>query len=99
VTVRVDVADGIVSSLRWEGHGCVVSTAAASALAALAPGLRVPELAALAARYFASLDPDARPDDHPALADTDVFAGIGRFPLRAGCASLARRTALDAMAG
>ena len=94
-TVRVRVVDDTISSLHWEGHGCVVSTAAASALAELAPGLSAAEFAALAARYFEAVQVDGMPE--AAFGDAEVFAGIGRYPLRAGCASLSWRAALAAL--
>jgi len=75
-------------TITWEGHGCVVSTAAASALGTLTPA----EFTDLAPRYLASIDPDGEP-----LAGFEEFAGIGRFPLRGGCATLAWRAALDAL--
>ena len=98
VTVRVALRGDAIEGLGWEGHGCVVSTAAASALASLAPGLSVPEFRELAERYLASLTPDGLPlADELDIGDLDVFAGIGRFPLRAGCASLSWRATLDAL--
>jgi nitrogen fixation NifU-like protein len=95
VTVRVVLAGDAIAALRWEGHGCVVSTAAASALAAAAAGLTRDAFQDLADRYLATLDAAASPD--PELGDLEAFAGIGRYPLRAGCASLAWRAALDAL--
>lgn len=95
-TVRVAVDDGVVSGIRWDGHGCVVSTAAASVLADLAPGTPVEAFQALLERYSATLEAGAAPD--PALGDAEVFAGIGRYPLRAGCAALAWRAADAALA-
>lgn len=94
-TVRVLVVDDTISSLHWEGHGCVVSTAAASALAGLAPGRSPDAFGALAARYLEAVQAEGVAD--AAFGDAEVFAGIGRYPLRAGCASLAWRTALDAL--
>ncbi len=99
-TVRVVVTgtapDAAIQSLHWDGHGCVVSTAAAATLAQLAVGVATRAFPALAERYLATLEADAMPD--PELGDAEAFAGIGRFPMRAGCASLAWRTALDALA-
>jgi len=86
-----------VIRLGWEGHGCVVSTAAASTLASLAPGRTAEELRDLVARHLAAVEPGAEPD--PLLGeDAALFAGIGRLPLRAGCATIAWRAALDALA-
>jgi nitrogen fixation NifU-like protein len=95
-TVRVLVVQEIIEQLRWEGHGCVVSTAAAGALAAVVPGLSRPSFLALAARYFESVQADGAPD--AAFGDAEVFAGVGRYPLRAGCASIAWRAAVEAVA-
>ena len=95
MTVRVVLAGAAIEELRWDGHGCVVSTAAASALAGVTAGLSRADFRALAERYLATLDATATPD--PELGDLEVFAGIGRYPLRAGCASLAWRAALDAL--
>ncbi len=94
-TVRVLVVDDRIESLHWEGHGCVVSTAAASALAGLAPGLSSAEFAVIAVRYLAAVHADGVPDS--AFGDAEVFSGIGRYPLRAGCASLSWRAALEAL--
>ncbi len=96
VTVRLVFDGDAIGALRWEGHGCVVSTAAASALSAAVPGLDVAGFRGLADRYLATLDADASAD--PSLEDLEAFAGIGRYPLRAGCASLGWRAALDALA-
>lgn len=95
-TVQLAVDEGVIREVRWEGHGCVVSTAATATLAQLARGLRAADLAPLASRYLATLPADGQPD--PSLGDAEVFAGIGRYPLRASCAALGWRTALDALA-
>ena len=94
-TVRLVIAGDAIVSLHWDGHGCVVSTAAAALLAELAVGVATAEFPALAARYLESVQADGRPV--PELGDAEVFAGIGRYPLRAGCASLAWRAALEAL--
>ena len=86
-TVTVRVGPGGFS---WQGNGCTVSMAAASALGATS----VETFAAIADDYLASVLPDGRPVD----GDLEAFAGIGRFPLRARCATLAWRAAQTALA-
>ena len=102
----------MIRSIAWTGHGCTVSLASASALAELAAGLPVDEFAALRQRFEAAVlsrdQPagapvpvgpgfaDAVPVD-PVLGDAVAFAGIGRLPLRAGCATLAWRAVTDAL--
>lgn len=94
--VEVAVTDDVIASLHWDGHGCVVSTAAAALLAELAVGVATAEFLALVARYLESVQAGGLPVQ--GLGDAEAFAGIGRFPLRAGCASLAWRAAADALA-
>lgn len=102
VRIRLVIHDDRLTTVRWDGHGCVVSTAAASALSATASDLELDAFRELAARYLGSLDADADAAVDAAvdngLGDLEAFAGIGRYPLRAGCASLAWRAALDALA-
>ena len=84
ITVRVDH-----EGFTWSAHGCTVSIAAASALGTIRPT----EFADLVAPYFASIVPGA-----PAVAGIlEPFAGIGRYPLRARCATLAWRAAERAL--
>ena len=94
VTVRATVDGPYLQSVTWEGHGCIVSMAAAEALAGLAP-IDLVSYRELADRYAASLHADAEPVDY---ADLQLFAGIGRFPLRGQCASLAWRALGTALA-
>lgn len=86
-TVTVRVSTGGFS---WHGNGCTVSMAAASALGELS----VVEFRVLSERYLASVAAGGTPVDHDELA---AFAGIGRFPLRARCATLAWGAALEAL--
>lgn len=85
VTVRV-TAEGFT----WQGNGCTVSMAAASALGATSRE----RFAEVIDAYLASVLPDGEPAD----GDLEAFAGIGRFPLRARCATLAWRAAQQAIA-
>jgi nitrogen fixation NifU-like protein len=88
--------------LLWQGRGCEISRAAASALASVAEGLDVSEFATLFADYEASV---LARDDAPTavqegrLGDAIAFFGVGRLPLRAGCSTLAWRAAMDALGG
>lgn len=103
VTVAVDRDGDTIRSLTWRGHGCTVSMASASALAALlrdVPRTSFPHLL----HDFTALVNDTQPSDDEALesasgllGDAAAFAGIGRFPLRAGCATLAWRAVEQAI--
>jgi nitrogen fixation NifU-like protein len=84
VTVRVSG-----DRFSWQGNGCTVSMAAASALGATS----VTEFRAVIDGYLASVAPNGVPVE----GDLGAFAGIGRFPLRARCATLAWRAAVAAL--
>lgn len=84
VTVRV-TANGFT----WQGNGCTVSMAAASALGETSRE-RFDEVIEA---YLASVAPGGVPVN----GDLEAFAGIGRFPLRARCATLAWRAAVAAL--
>lgn len=84
VTVRVG-GDGF----SWQGNGCTVSMAAASALGQTSRE----QFVEVIDDYLASIAPGGQPVD----GDLGAFAGIGRFPLRARCATLAWRAAQAAL--
>lgn len=92
VRIEAEVSGGVITGVRWTGHGCTVSMASASALATVIPGSAVDGFDPLHAEFTGVvrgtvLDPFAVDDER--LGDAVAFAGIGRLPLRAGCADLA----------
>jgi nitrogen fixation protein NifU and related proteins len=100
VTVAVQVTGSTISSISWDGHGCTVSMAAATALSHLAP-ISVATFRKVFAVYGASLDGAAALDQlahDDKFADLAAFSGIGRFPLRATCATVAWDAAVEAIA-
>ena len=91
VTLRATVVGDQMKEISATGRGCAVSMAAMSALVALAP-LSVPSFDELHARYTAAVNGDGELD-----GDLEAFAGIGRFPLRGQCATLAWRALASAI--
>lgn len=92
VTVRATVRGDQMKEISATGHGCTVSMAAMSALCDIAP-LSVPSFGELLARYTAAVNGSGELE-----GDLEAFAGIGRFPLRAQCATLAWRALEQALA-
>lgn len=86
VTVRVTLGPASeMQEVTWDGHGCTVSMAASAALCNL-PLTATPAFRAEFEQYVASVGGDG-----VLGGDLEAFAGIGRFPLRAQCATLAWR--------
>jgi nitrogen fixation NifU-like protein len=96
--VYLDVEDDRLAGVRFEGHGCAISTASASLMTEAVRGLTLEEAKALFERLHDLVTKDdAEPDGR--LGKLAVFAGVRNYPLRVKCATLAWHTLLAAMEG
>ncbi len=102
VTVYVDVVDGVIRDVTFEGAGCAISTASASLMTQAVKGRTVAEARALFGAFHelmtSALD---RPDEKEAEAGVGklaAFAGVRRFPVRVKCATLPWHTLEAALA-
>jgi nitrogen fixation NifU-like protein len=82
---ELDVRDGRIADLRFEGEACAVAVATASMLGELACGASGAEVAALAERLEALWHGAA---EDPVLGDLNALAALARFPERRHCAEL-----------
>ena len=97
VTVRVEVADGAIRSLRWDGQGCSISMASASVLHGLAEGTGLEEFDALVAAFRDMLRSRGAVEADPeVLGDAAAFEGVSRYAARVKCAMIAWVAAEDA---
>jgi nitrogen fixation NifU-like protein len=100
VSVLLDVADGKIRDLAFQGVGCAISTASASLMTEALKGQTVEE----ARRRFHVFHDllttgDARGlDSAPELGKLAVFTGVREFPMRVKCATLPWHTLLAALA-
>lgn len=104
--VYVQVENGIVRDVSFQGAGCAISTASASMMTQALVGKSAAEAAALFERFHRLVtvgeEPapgvgDATAAAGAAAAGADlgklgVFAGVREFPLRVKCATLAWHT-------
>jgi nitrogen fixation NifU-like protein len=90
-SVYADVADGRVTALRFDGHGCAISTSSASLMTEALKGRTVAEADALFERMHALVTGHADPGG-PELGKLEAFSGVQNFPLRVKCATLAWHT-------
>lgn len=98
ITVRVSVAGGKVSDLRWEGEGCSISMASASVLTDLAEDLDTAELQRLIDSFREVLRSRGKVAADPeVLGDAAAFEGVSRYAARVKCAMLAWVAAEDAL--
>ena len=82
---ELEVRDGRIADLRFEGDACAVAIATASMLGEVACGASGAEVAALGER-LAALWRGAAED--PALGELNALAALARFPERRHCAEL-----------
>ena len=101
ITLELHLEPGtdVVTSVRWEGHGCAISQASASLLTDLADGLATADLTTRiesfreAMRSRGTVEPD-----EDLLGDAVVLGGVSRYVARVKCAMLAWVAAEHAIA-
>lgn len=99
LTLFLEVQEGVVKDVGFQGSGCAISKASASMMTDAVKG-RTEEEAASLFRLFHDLVTGAVPADgaDARLGKLVVFAGVRDYPVRVKCATLAwhtLRAALD----
>jgi nitrogen fixation NifU-like protein len=91
LNVYVQVDEGVITDLAFEGSGCAISKASASLMTDELKGRTVDEAQALFTRFHHVV---TTPPDQPVeeLGKLSVLAGVREFPVRVKCASLAWHT-------
>lgn len=98
VKVWLDVADGVVRDVAFEGGGCAIATASASLMTEAIKGRPVAEVEQLFAEFHRMITGSG--DENPAeLGKLEVLAGVREFPVRVKCATLAWHTLHAALVG
>jgi nitrogen fixation NifU-like protein len=96
----VDVADDTVREVRFEGHGCAISTASASLMSEAVRGKTTAEAHDLFKRFHASLVAGPATEvDVSDLGKLAALTGVRDYPMRVKCASLAWHTLNAALEG
>ena len=101
VKVYVNLADGIVLDVSFEGEGCAISKASASLMTESIKGKSRTEVERLFSR-FRDVATGVSNADLAGLGKLAAFSGLRGFPTRVKCATLAWHTlhaALDKAAG
>lgn len=96
VTVYVDLADGLLRNVAFEGAGCAISTASASLMTEALKGHTLEEARSLFHDFHALVTQGSTGEDLGSLA---AFTGVREYPMRVKCATLpwhALMAALDA---
>ena len=99
VTLRVHVADGLVSDVSYDAVGCSISQASASVMADLVIGQPVARALATHEAFVELMHGRGKVEpDEDVLEDGVAFAGVAQFPARIKCALLSWMAFKDATA-
>ncbi len=98
ITLQVQVDDGVITDVGFQGSGCAISTAAASTMTEAVKGKPVDAALVLFKRFHALVTGEAEPD-LDSLGKLAVFAGVSEFPMRVKCATLSWHTLENALQG
>jgi nitrogen fixation NifU-like protein len=91
VTVWLDVADGVVRNVGFEGGGCAIATASASLMTEAIKGRPVAEVQRIFDEFHRMVTGKEN-GAHGDLGKLEVLAGVREFPVRVKCATLAWHT-------
>ena len=98
IDVYLDVENGIVKDISFQGRGCAISKASASLMSSMVKGKTVEEAEKLFEKFHDLIT--GKLDDDPDIEELGklaVFAGVRDFPARVKCASLAWHTMINAL--
>jgi nitrogen fixation NifU-like protein len=88
-------AEGRIVEAAFQGRGCAVSKASASMLTMAVQGKTIEEARELGLLFQALLKHE--PTDEARLGKLKVFAGLGAYPMRVKCATMAWHAMKEAL--
>jgi nitrogen fixation NifU-like protein len=96
LTLRLRMADGTISDIRFEGQGCAISTASASLMTEAVKGKTREQALQLFDSVHDLLTDDAAPTGEE-LGKLAALSGVREYPARVKCASLCWHTLASAL--
>jgi len=98
VDVYLDVADGTIQDVHFEGSGCAISKASASLMTTLVKNKSIDDATTLFKQFHDMITSEKETEiDFDTMGKLAVLAGVREFPTRVKCASLAWHTFMDAL--
>ncbi len=94
--LRIRVADGNLDAVVFDGEGCSISQASASAMTLAVTGRKLDDVTDLAEQFRLMMHGDA-PSREEDLGDGIAFQGVAKFPVRVKCALLGWMALKDAI--
>jgi nitrogen fixation NifU-like protein len=93
LTVYLDLENGLVNDVGFEGSGCAISKAAASMMTQAVKGKSKEQAENLFNEFHSMVTGELNEEtDENNLGNLKIFAGVREFPVRVKCATLAWHT-------
>jgi len=93
VTVFLDIEDGLIRNISFQGEGCAIAKASASMMTSTVKGKTVAEASEIFKQFHRMVMGGQDPCfDIESLGKLAAFSGVSAFPMRVKCASLAWHT-------
>jgi nitrogen fixation protein NifU and related proteins len=96
-TVYLDLKDGAINDISFQGTGCAISRASASMMTQTLKGKSASEAEAMFEKFHALVTGHGGGEE--SLGKLAVFSGVSEFPLRVKCATLAWHALRAALEG
>jgi len=96
-TVYLDLKDGAINDISFQGTGCAISKASASMMTQTVKGKSASEAEAMFEKFHDLVTGQGVSED--SLGKLAVFSGVSEFPLRVKCATLAWHALRAALEG
>jgi nitrogen fixation NifU-like protein len=98
ITVSVDVEDGRIAAVAFQGAGCSISQSSASMMTQAVAGQTVDEARSIANDFRGMMAGMVEPDEDR-LGDLVALHGVVKYPIRIKCAVLAWDVLQEALQG
>jgi nitrogen fixation protein NifU and related proteins len=98
LTVYLQLENGLVTDVAFEGSGCAISKAAASMMTQALKGKTTDETEKLFQEFHHMVTDDPDAEINESLGNLRIFSGVREFPVRVKCATLPWHTFKAALA-
>jgi nitrogen fixation protein NifU and related proteins len=98
-TVYLEIGDGQIRDISFQGSGCAISKASASMMTQAVKGKRTEEAEELFQKFHHVVTGKNGTEAHDDLGKLEAFAGVSEYPVRVKCATLAWHALRAALQG
>ena len=99
ISLYLQVEDGVITDVGFQGSGCAISRASASMMTQSIKGQKLEDAESVFDQFHRMLTEVDAELDYDQLGDLETLAGVSEFPTRIKCAILAWHTLKAALAG